>query len=95
MVLQEFNSTRRHLLIVHLVGVQTVARQFEAYPVRALGPLQTSVIDFVRTEVIRAMVADVPFGETVKLIGPVEVHPTDLDRSIPSGPECMGKCRNP
>ena len=45
------------------------------------------MVYFVSSEVVGVVVADESFGESVKLIGSVEVHSADLNRLISGGSE--------
>ena len=71
----------------HLVGIQTVAGQLEADSRRTGRAVERTVVDFVCSKVIGIVVADMSFGEAVKLVRTVEVHAPNLYRSIPGGPQ--------
>ena len=52
------------------------------------------MIDFVSPEVIRVVIADESFSESVKLVGSVEVHSADLYGLVSGDSKSVGERRD-
>ena len=62
-----------------------MAGEFQGDSVGAGCAVERSVVNFVGSQMIGVVIADKTLGETVELVGSVEVHATDLNRLVSGG----------
>ena len=80
-----------NVFIVDLVRALAAAGQLEAHPGWSGRTRKGAVIDRSRTTgPVGAVVSDVAFSKAVQLVRPIEVHSTELDRTVSCRAERVG-----